>query len=238
MHFRPHYLVAPLIAFALLTTERGAQAEPNAELGLRLGYAVPMGKTDDDSDMTDGVSGQIPIWLDLGLRITPNVMLGLYGQYGIGMTGGNFGDTCDQQEAAASAAGVDFGCSVTDVRFGAQAHYHFTPKGDTDPWLGVGFGYEWLTFGVSAEGNGASASLSSTGSGFEFVNFQLGLDVLAAPSFGIGPFLAFTLGQYDSYSNECTGLANCAAINADNGDIDNTALHQWLFFGVRGVVLP
>jgi hypothetical protein len=238
MHIRPFCLFAPLISLVALTTERWAQADPNAEVGLRLGYAVPMGKTDDDSDMTDSVSGQIPIWLDLGLRLTPNVMLGLYGQYGFGITGGDLGDLCDQQETAASAVGVDFGCSVTDVRFGVQAHYHFQPKGEIDPWIGMGFGYEWLTFGISAEGNGQSASLSSTGKGFELVNLQLGLDVLAAPSFGVGPFFAFTVGQYDSYSNDCSGSINCATFGAADGDIDNKALHQWLYFGVRGVVLP
>jgi len=34
-------------------------------------------------------------------------------------------------------------CAMVDSRVGLQAHYHFVPSGEFDPWVGGGAGYEW-----------------------------------------------------------------------------------------------
>src|SRR5690606_7273512 len=48
---------------------------------------------------------------------------------------GGFGDECP---TAAS-------CHFTDARLMAWVKHHFSPNSSTDPWLGVGLGYEWLS---------------------------------------------------------------------------------------------
>lgn len=193
-------------------------------IGLRLGYGVPLGSIDKNADgssnkMSDGISGQFPIWLDLGYLITPNVMLGLYGQYGFGSLTGQIKTACDQ----ASVAGVS--CSISDLRFGIQGQYHISPAENIDPWLGLGVGYEMLK--VSLSGGGQDGSL--TDKGFEFANLQAGVDFKPMPKFGVGPFVSFSFGQYGS-----TSSSGSASAFGAGGDIPNKAVHEWLTFGARG----
>src|SRR5947207_3241447 len=55
--------------------ETPAAGDGKFVLGLRLGYALPMGATAENNDgssskMTDGVSGHFPIWLDIGYMVS------------------------------------------------------------------------------------------------------------------------------------------------------------------------
>jgi outer membrane protein W len=204
---------APAEASASVSTSEGAPSGKFV-IGARLGYGIPMGDGSEGEAMSDGLSGQIPIWLDLGYMVTPNIMVGLYGQYGFGLLSSDMNDACDTQS-------ID--CSASIVRLGIQGQYHLSPAEKFDPWLGLGIGYEWATLSQSAGG----VSLSTTTKGFEFVNLQGGLDYKLSPAFGIGPFLSFSLGQYGSYSSSGGG-------QSASGDIDKTAIHEWLTFGVRG----
>jgi outer membrane protein W len=191
-------------------------------IGLRLGYALPMGSVDKNSDgssekMSDGVSGQFPIWLDLGYMVTPNVMLGLYGQYAFGSLAGEIKAACDQD------AQFGVSCSESDIRFGVQGQYHILPTEKVDPWLGLGVGYEMMKISVSGAGQDGSVTLK----GFEFANLQGGVDFKPLPNLGVGPFVSFSFGQYGSSSSD-------GAAASLNQDITNKAIHEWLTFGVRG----
>ncbi|MEZ4225867.1 MAG: hypothetical protein R3B13_33275 [Polyangiaceae bacterium] len=180
------------------------------KIGLRLGYGLPLGDAIKDSKMSDGVSGMIPIWLDLGYMVTPNIMVGLYAQYGIVMLASDRKDACD-------AAKVD--CSAADIRFGLQGQYHLSPGESLDPWFGLGIGYEMLN---------SKAGDASTGlAGFEFANIQAGANFKVADAIGVGPFVSFSLGQYSSASAdpEPPGF---------DSSIKDKAMHQWLVLGVAG----
>jgi hypothetical protein len=221
-------VVAPSVANA-----QEAAAKP--ELGLRTGYAIPLGKLSGDAteDMNEAIAGQIPLWLDLGARIRDRVFVGAYFSYGFGILGGDLGDACDAAEEQAEALGADSSCSTTDMRLGAQAHYHFGPPNENHVWLGGGIGYEWWRFGQSVEAGGQEATVSLTGHGFEFLNVQVGGDFPVAEGFALGPFAAFTLAQFGTVSIDCSG--DCGTFGSDSESIDEKALHEWLFFGVRGV---
>jgi hypothetical protein len=117
------------------------------------------------------------------------------------------------------------------IRFGIQGQYHLSPAEKLDPWFGVGFGYELATMSVSGSVMGTSIDSSATYKGFEFLNLQGGADFKVSPAIGIGPFLSFSLGQYGSAST--SGNAGGQSMS-DSGDIDNTAIHEWFTFGVRG----
>jgi outer membrane protein W len=219
-----------LLAFALVsgfaTTALGANEVPGKiVLGLRLGYSIPIGSVDKTADgaaekMSNTTSGHVPIWLDLGYMVTTNVMVGLYGQYGIGFVGGDRKTECDQ----GSSAGVS--CSVSNIRFGVQGQYHVSPTEGTDPWFGLGIGYEMAKFHLSGPGG----DLSITAKGFEFVNLQGGLDIKPMPMLGVGPFVSFSIGQFDSIST-----SGSLSSYVHGGDITNKAIHEWLTLGVRGV---
>jgi outer membrane protein W len=191
------------------------------ELGARLGFGLPFGSegrtaTDTTNDkLSDSVSGIIPLWIDAGYRFNPNLYVGLFFQYAFALVNTDTNPECDQ-------SGVS--CSISDIRLGANLHYHFAPGQSFDPWLGLGAGYEWLMVSVSAGANSASGSAG----GFEFANFQLGGDFSASPSFKVGPFLSFSLGQYRSLSASLNGGPSM------DMDYTNKSLHEWLIIGARG----
>jgi hypothetical protein len=208
----------------LVTTAGIASADEEgagAELGVRSGYSLPLGKTaSNGTDVSDLVTGTIPLWFDLGYRFTPHWMVGAYFAYGFGLLGSQYKDGCDVSGAS---------CNVHDMRLGGQVHYHFRPQEDLDPWIGAGLGYEWLS--TRAEGGGQGATL--TLKGLEFLNLQAGLDFLLGDdkSFGLGPFVAMSFAQYGSGS--CS--IKVAGTTTDcGGDIDST-VHEWFTVGVRGV---
>ena len=153
------------------------------KIGLRLGYGIPMGESVKDADLNKSYSGKIPIWLDLGYMVTPNIMVGLYAQYALAMIAD---DACP--------SGAD--CSGSVMRFGIQGQYHLSPAESLDPWFGLGIGYEISSSTISAGG----AEVSGGASGLEFANIQAGANFKVADAIGVGPFLSFSLGQYSSRS--------------------------------------
>ena len=235
--------LAPTLAYAQGETaapsEAAAQGETKFELGLRTGYGIALGKATGEADdnMSTVIAGQIPLWIDLGARIRERVFVGAYFSYGFGILGGEFADDCDAASTAAEAQGASSSCSISDMRLGAQALYHFGPTNEGHAWLGGGIGYEWLSVGQSIEAGGQEASLDLTVHGFELLNVQVGGDFPVAKNFAVGPFVGFTLSQYGSASIGCSGNA-CEGDTSDSEFIDDKSLHHWLFIGVRGTGLP
>jgi outer membrane protein W len=191
---------------AAVSSDAPPDAGGKIKLGLRLGYSIPMGDASKDNKLSDAVSGVIPIWLDLGYMVTPNIMVGLYGMYGITMLNSDIKDACDD-------------CSASQMRFGLQGQYHISPGESLDPWVGLGIGYEIMNF--KAPNPLGSGTVESDFKGFEFLNIQGGADFKVADSFAVGPFLSFSLGQYSK---------------AGDQDIEETAMHQWFTLGVKGTL--
>ena len=52
-------------------------------LGARMGFGIPIGKVNGYAtvDISHSVVGEMPLWLDIGYMVTPDVMLGAYGQF-------------------------------------------------------------------------------------------------------------------------------------------------------------
>jgi hypothetical protein len=59
-----------------------------------------------------------------------------------------------------------------------------------------------------------------------------GVDVRASRGFGFGPFLDFSIGQYSHVKVDFSRWP------AEDHDIADKAMHQWLALGVRGVFFP
>jgi hypothetical protein len=211
-----------------------AQAKTGFEFGGRLGYGIPLGKVadGDNSDLNEAILGQVPIWFDAGARISPAFFFGGYFGLGVGIAGDTMKDLCD----GAEAVGAD--CSVTalDLRLGLQAHYHFMPSESTDPWVGAGIGYEIAGWGYELESGNREADVTITASGFEFFNLQGGVDFQLSEKAALGPFIGFSLGQFSDVSSDCSG--DCGDSDGSSADIDDKALHQWIFLGARVTILP
>lgn len=217
-----------------------AQSDSGFALGLRVGYAIPMGKlgalptqaggaadTSHDS-VHDEIKGMIPIWLDVGYRIDPALYVGAFFQYGFGLV--------NKDNPNNSACNQGISCSAHDLAFGANLHYHLMPDAPFDPWLGLGLGYELLT--ASASGTetlllpqSVTVDGSTTVKGFQFLVLEAGGDFKATPALAVGPFVNFALGEYTSWSSTVT--ANGASQDT-SGNLQDTGLHEWLTLGVRG----
>ncbi len=201
-------------------------------LGVRLGFGLPLGNADGESGdgLSQIISDEVPIWIDAGYRFTPNWFVGGYFMYGLGFLGGGLTGPsigCGQGTIA---------CSIHDVRAGVEAAYHVLPAGRLDPWFGLGIGYDWLGGSVSfVDANGMNQSFGVGDHGWEFVNIQAGLDIKKVmPNLGFGPFVAFTLSQYDTESVKANDNTDTSVISSSSQSISNTSLHEWLMFGVRG----
>jgi hypothetical protein len=187
-------------------------AEPTERpvvVSLRLGYMLPGGEVIQDTDLAQGYAGGIPILLGVGYRLFPALTLGVYAQYGFLFLSSGL--------CPSSAS-----CSGRDIRLGLEAKLHLRPHEKTDPWLGVGFGYEWASFSVAR----GDANDNSTYSGFEIVNLMAGLDFHTSKDIRVGPFLGMTLGQFSSATTTTGGLLV-------NGSVAHPSLHEWFLMGVH-----
>jgi hypothetical protein len=205
------------------------------EFGARLAFGLPFGGLigGNGNDLNHTISNMfMPLWLDAGFRLASNWYVGSYFSYGITSLSNQFASgTCNQP---------GYGCSSSDIRLGVDASYHILPDGRFDPWFGLGFGYEWLSEGITSDAthqlvvgastSGPNASLSAGQSGWEFVNVQAGLDFrLLQDTLGIGPFLSVAISQYTSQSNPSDFKGGTTGQS-----ISNQALHEWFMFGARG----
>ena len=113
-----------------------------------------------------------------------------------------------------------------------------------DPWLGVGIGYESLTFRTlrvvdftdpsTGDDRQAELRLGERLGGPE-LTLQGGLDFLVAPSLTIGPYLSGTLAAYTRDGIKCSlDEVPCA----NDTDISGSGFHSWLGLGVRGTYNP
>jgi hypothetical protein len=192
---------------AVLAVLIPAAAQAQWSLGARTGYAIPLGDADGTAKMSDTVSGQIPLQLDIGYRLAnTQLTLGGYFSYGFGSVAGTTQDLCDLNNVS---------CSSSSLRVGVQMLYALaTPQEPTQPWIGLGLGYDSIT---------VSGVNDVTISGTEFLNFQGGMDWKVGATGSLGAFASFSLGQYSDISG-----------SGFSGTLADKKMHQWLTVGLRG----
>jgi hypothetical protein len=180
--------------------------------GMRLGYGIPSGRISDEGDprLGDLIDHQIPIWLEMGYRFTPFLWGSLHGQ--ISPTSVDY----------TYCAGTH--CDAMNYRIGADLQLHLMPYGPFDPWLGIGFGYEWL----NAEAfDDAGVFTDFTFSGWQLPLLEAGMDFSLSPSFALGPYVAWAPGTYHNVDATQGGLTIRSRIN-------DKAFHSWFQIGVKG----
>jgi outer membrane protein W len=199
-----------VVVLVLAAGSARADQQSGLSLGLRAGYGIAMGDAASGASLSDYFSGEVPLQVDAMYRFDKNWSVGLYFQYGFAFISDTICPT-----------GFGVSCSGTDTRLGAQAHYRFDGQGFF-PWVGLGIGYEWSS--ISGSGGGVSADILTL-DGFEYLNLQIGGDWLLSPNFRLGPYVQFTLAQYENAESPVLGIS---------GSIADTAMHEWLQFGVKG----
>ena len=186
------------------------------QLALRPGLAIPLGERGKDVAMSDVLSPQIPLLIDIGGKVIPELFLGAYFGAAAGLPAGTTKDACDANGG---------GCTVARLNFGVQIVGHMMPRSRVDPWVGYGFGYEMLGIGESSNGVVKSVGYG----GLEFGRLMAGVDFRITRVFGVGPFADLSVGQYSTVS-----------VDGNSTDIasDRKAAHLWLTFGARFVFFP
>jgi hypothetical protein len=213
-------LTAAMATSLLLTTSILAQAQeagtPAFHLGLRTGYSLPMGMA-QSADTAAGIgevvlseltSGAVPLVLDMGYRVIPNLMLGLYGQYGYVLL---------KENDNGCPSGAD--CSAAQYRFGIEGRYDLTPEKSLRPWFGLGIGYEILR----GSGSFSGFEFSRSYSGIELVNVQAGVDFSLSKNMALGPYAQLAIGRFSDRESD-------DPLGGTSQDVDGT--HEWLTLGV------
>jgi hypothetical protein len=226
--------MATCFGFATLALAQEPRAPSNAppsrtgfQMALRTGYAVPVGyarganpgSAGADFAMSDGFSGQVPIFVEIGGKFIPNLFVGGYFGLGFGGAAGQIDNICRQSNAT---------CVTVGLRLGAEIQYHILPAAMANPWIGYGFGFESLALGISVGGQTATDSFS----GLEFGHFMGGVDFRVSRVFGVGPFVDFSIGQYSRYHTEGPGLPTV------DEDVQAKRTHGWLALGARFTIFP
>ncbi len=206
--------------------------EPGFEAGLRFGVSAPVGKAGDSAlageiDVKDLAEVRVPVWVDVGYRLSEHTTLGVYGQIGFGKTG----DACVGD------------CDWSDLRVGVQGQWRLaSAEASVKPWIGVGLGYESLSFRtlllvpvMDDEGQTDDFALRAAQQvGGPELMLQLGLDFRVEDALDVGPYVSATLAQYVSDRLTCNAPALCSSIEV----LDGAGLHSWLGIGLRGSYTP
>ena len=118
--------------------------------------------------LTDTGGAGAALELDLGWRIDPHFLVGVYGTSAWFSTG--------------DASGNAF--NIWSATAGVQGNYHFLPGESLDPWVGVGSG--WRGYWVNhPEGRDSRH-------GIDLARVQVGVDVPVAAGITISPFVGAT----------------------------------------------
>jgi outer membrane protein W len=182
-----------------LPSERGLY------VGIRAGYAFPLGRFDNGPERTylsQVYSSAVPLQVDLGYRITPHVRAGLYAMYA-------------PVQMSSFCPGA---CSAKSLRLGVSGEFHLLPSNRTDPWAGLGVGYERSSFKVG--------DVEARYSGLEWMVLQAGADYRVGPKLTLGPTFTWTFANYSTLR---------ARVGSGTGEesIRQRALHSWMMFGAR-----
>lgn len=213
------------LVLGLAIAARASAAEPpkartGFQMAIRTGYSVPMGSafagisTFRDTPLSEVASGQVPLLLDIGGKVHPNVFVGGYLGLAFGAPG-RLEAECDELNRT---------CIGTSLRFGVEGQYQILPSGPMNPWVGYGFGVE------STDAGDADIGLTLTG--WEFARFMGGVDFRLSRVIGLGPFVDLTMGSYARIAVRNPGLQSWS------DDIPETRLHEWFTFGARVVFFP
>src|SRR5215469_7893303 len=151
------------------------------EIGIGAGYSQGVGDVGKNvPSLTDSGGAGTSLELDLGWRIDPHFLVGVYGTGAWLSTGDVPGNAHNNWSAGA----------------GIQGNYHILPGTSLDPWVGLGAG--WRGYFVN-RANGTDAR-----HGIDFARVQVGVDVPVIPSVSISPYVgaATTIFLTQQLANE------------------------------------
>ena len=228
-------LASSHVSGARLARADEASLEKRLHLALRTGFGLPLGSYADVrtiatfrdtnvNSLADDTYGAIPLWLDVGYRLAPSWMIGVYAMAGLVLP-----KTAESVNPLAGGCPESLDCSAFGLRLGVQGQYRFLPGEPLDPWLGLGVGYELIWSNLNGELFAQPIDASTSHAGPDLLHLQGGLDVALGDGLSLGPFLSVSAMRYTTCSAE---------LNGDDADceLDEQSWHGWLMLGARGAL--
>lgn len=214
---------------------RSHMANTGLQLGARVGYGGGSGIVYHGLSVMDASGGTIPVVLDLGVRVLPQLYAGLYGSWGEIFTKNN----------PVSCPG-NLDCKTQQWRFGVEFDFHYNPTSKIDPYIGLGGGYEILHTHIAggipiptALGTiPGTTDTSIIDRGWEFATLTFGLDARLSRGVGIGPVLSASLAEYGVHSGtETVSIMGRQVAQMPPTPVSH-GLHELYFAGIRGTFNP
>jgi hypothetical protein len=152
------------------------------EIAVGGGYLQGGGDSGIGGDVRDlaGPGGNAEV--QIGYRITPNLVSGLYGTFDAYSTGDRF------SESTHDAGGASIGL---------KSDWHFRPSHAVDPWISLGGGFRWLAVDHD---NTDTVKLR----GVDLARIGVGVDYRITPTFAISPMVTATATRYLQTDTEMT----------------------------------
>jgi hypothetical protein len=184
----------------------------------RAGLAAPYG------DVTGGpgaaldaaVRDKVPLWFEVGYRLGRRLHFSLFFEYA-------------RVDVEPDRCLTD-DCDGRSVRYGVDLQLQLLPGRRLAPWIGAGVALEFLEVegGVDVTGDGVpDADGEQSFAGLELPLLEAGLDVVLSPQFRVGPYVAFSPGQFTTVEVDAPGAPG------GRRSIDDRATHAWLQGGVK-----
>jgi len=199
-----------LTTAALFASLAAASARAQPELVLSAGYAIPKGYVDKYTDLSARAGAQLPLRVDALYRLNTWFAIGGFAQYGYTFVSDSF------SISTASTTGAGH-------RLGIEGTVHFPFRSRWVPWLGLGFGYEWLR--LKSVSNYQTLDFAAAGS--TSLEAHIGADYFALPDLAVGPYVGLSLGRYSALKDTLMGYP-------EEQDIRERQYHGWVELGVRG----
>ncbi len=211
------------------------QANTGLQVGVRTGYQGGAGIVYSGLSVHESSGGAIPVIVDLGVRVIPQLYAGIYGSWASIFTKNN----------PTSCPG-DLDCKTDQWRFGVEFDYHPMPHKRLDGYVGLGGGYEILhttingpiTVPTALGTFPAQASAGIIDRGWEFATLSGGFDYRINRGVGIGPFLSASLAEYGVHTGNQSATINGMQVANTPVPPVTHGLHELLFAGLRGTFNP
>jgi hypothetical protein len=133
------------------------------------------------------VSPQTHLASELGLRLSPAIAVGLYGDVGVS-------DPAAPVRAQCRVA-PGFDCVGVTGRVGGFVRHTWSPLAPRSSWVSLGTGWEFGSVTVSGDSGRSSPDLVEY-TGQEFLRIGTGLDFRSNPVLGVGLYGSFAFGEH------------------------------------------
>ncbi len=184
-------------------------------LGLDLGYT--RGTTARSDNVAAGTPSLLPLGLDLSLRTSKRVLLGLHGTAALGSR-----DDCLSSDH----------CTARDYTFGGHVEATFLEGRSIIPWFRYGISYEVLYHGGSVADGGSHQYRDA----LDILDARIGADyVLGRGEAGKTTRLGAYLGMITGVGVDRTGATGGGR---NTGQDFTSAGHVWLGLGLRATLDP